>query len=328
ITFLPLYYMMYMFYMFQSKMYLKNMWYFQMKMLYFKDQMKQFYINTINSPLMSSKYMSKNTNSNMLSLITGFMDGDGYFRMTKKIHNNMDYIYISLMVNLKYSDSDLEMLNYFKSSLNLGKVYNITPKKGNKLIRWEMSKTDMKNMLMPLLDYHNMIFLTENRQKQFLLSKYIINNNITYYKDLNTHKEKMDEYIKDNNITNKFDQLNYMDNWIIGFTMAEGSFLVKKNTDICYQLKQKYNFELFNCIRKVFNMSKGMSINKNKYMQFSVSSKKDMQKIINFFNHENAQPLLGSKTISYKKWMMELQHSNRYKNLVFNIESLDNKHNN
>lgn len=57
-----------------------------------------------------------------------------------------------------------------------------------------------------------MIFLTENRQKQFLLSKYIINNNILYYKDLNLHKEKIDEYIKDNNITNKFDQLNYIDN--------------------------------------------------------------------------------------------------------------------
>lgn len=80
--------------------------------------------------------------------------------------------------------------------------------------------------------------------------------------------------------------------------MAEGSFIVKKNKDICFQLKQKYNFELFNSIKKLLNINKGISINKDKYIQLSISSKKDIQKIVNFFNNNQ---LLGYKYIQYNK---------------------------
>ncbi|GGQ39742.1 hypothetical protein GCM10010233_66030 [Streptomyces pseudogriseolus] len=83
--------------------------------------------------------------------------------------------------------------------------------------------------------------------------------------------------------------------------MAEGSFLVKRNKDICFQLKQKYNFNLFNDISKLFNITRKLDINKNKYIQFSVSSIKDIQNIINFFSFSNNHPLLGNKLISYNK---------------------------
>lgn len=80
--------------------------------------------------------------------------------------------------------------------------------------------------------------------------------------------------------------------------MAEGSFFKKNNKDICFQLKQKYNFELFNDIKLFFNLNKGISINKNKYIQLTVSSKKDIQTIIDFFDK---YPLLGYKLIQYNK---------------------------
>lgn len=89
----------------------------------------------------------KNINRNLLALIVGFIDGDGYIRITKKRKENLnnliegqdkslntrDYIYISLIINL--NANDLELLQYFHKNLNIGKVYNITPKKGNKLAR-------------------------------------------------------------------------------------------------------------------------------------------------------------------------------------------------
>lgn len=80
--------------------------------------------------------------------------------------------------------------------------------------------------------------------------------------------------------------------------MAEGSFVKKNNQDMCFQLKQKYNFELFNCIKTVFNINKGISINKDKYIQLCMSSKKDIQKVIDFFNNHQ---LLGYKLIQYNK---------------------------
>lgn len=83
--------------------------------------------------------------------------------------------------------------------------------------------------------------------------------------------------------------------------MAEGSFLIKKNKDICFQLKQKYNINLFNNILKLLNSTRKLDINNNKYVQLSVSSIKDIQNIINFFSFSKNESLIGQKLISYNK---------------------------
>lgn len=271
----------------------------------------------------SCNKVEDNINKEILSLIVGFIDGDGYIRITKKSkinpntivnkvnnHIKYNYIYISLVVNLH--ENDLEMLKYFNKILKIGKVYNITPKKGNKLARWEISKTEIKNKLIPLLENNNIRFLTETRQKQYLTLKYIIDNNLKYYEDIKEHILNIEKYIDNNMIKSKYNELEYIKYWLVGFSIAESSFLVKRNKDICFQIKQKYNFELIKCIRKILNISKGISINKDKYIQFSVSSKKDIQKIVDFFNQYQ---LLGNKLKSYKIWLIELQSSDRYKNI-------------
>lgn len=94
--------------------------------------------------------------------------------------------------------------------------------------------------------------------------------------------------------------------------MAEGSFLIKKNKDICFQLKQKYNFELFYDIIKLFNTSSKLYIYKNKYVLFSVSSINDIQNIINFFSFSYNHPLLGYKLLSYNSWLLAIKYSSRY----------------
>lgn len=252
-------------------------------------------------------------NKSLLALIIGFIDGDGYIRITKKSKDNIDYIYISLVVNL--NENDLELLQYFNKHLNLGKVYNITPKKGNKLARWEMNKTDLFYKLIPLLEYNNIQFLTNTRQKQYLLLKYIKNNNLKYYHEIINHRKDIDNYINNTMINNNYITLDYFNNWLVGFTIAEGSFIIKKNEDICFQLKQKYNFELFKDITKLLNTTRKLTINKDKYVQFSVSSKRDIQNIINFFSFSNNHPLLGRKLISYNYWLSKMKESSRYNNL-------------
>lgn len=255
---------------------------------------------------------------NLLALIIGFIDGDGYIRITKKLKknitsNNINYIYMSLVVNLH--ENDLELLQYFYKHLKIGKVYNITPKKGNKLARWEINKSDLLNKFEPLLEYHNIRFLTETRQNQYLLLKYIKYNKLKYYDDIIIHKNKINKYINMNKINNNYNKLDYFNNWLVGFTIAEGSFLIKMNQDICFQLKQKYNFELFNDIIKLFNTTRKLNISKDKYVQFSVSSKNDIQNIINFFSFSNNHSLLGNKLISYNKWLFAIKNSIRYKEL-------------
>ena len=55
----------------------------------------------------------------------------------------------------------------------------------------------------------------------------------------------------------------------------------------------------------------------DRYIQFSVSSKTDIQTVINFFSFLGLHPLIGLKNIQYFKWLRSLQNSIRYKNLNF-----------
>ena len=59
---------------------------------------------------------------------------------------------------------------------------------------------------------------------------------------------------------------------IVGYIIFEGSFFIKNNNDVCYQLKQRLNIILFNVIQLIFNISIKFDINKDLYIQYSVSS--------------------------------------------------------
>lgn len=54
--------------------------------------------------------------------------------------------------------------------------------------------------------------------------------------------------------------------------MSERSFFIKNNNDACYQLKQRLHVVLFDAIKLVFNTNIKFDINKDLYIQYSVSS--------------------------------------------------------
>jgi hypothetical protein len=109
--------------------------------------------------------------------------------------------------------------------------------------------------------------------------------------------------------------LAFFKNWIVGFTLAEGSFLIKNNNDGCFQLKQRIHVLLFEAFKLLFDTKRKICTEKNMYNQFSVSSKTDIQKVINFFSFSGLHPLIGLKGIQYLKWLISLRNSSRYNNL-------------
>lgn len=83
--------------------------------------------------------------------------------------------------------------------------------------------------------------------------------------------------------------------------MSEGSFFVKSNNDGCFQLKQRIHSNLFEALKLIFDTNRKIETEKGLYNQFSVSSKSDIQKVINFFSFLGLHPLVGSKGIQYMK---------------------------
>ncbi|KAF1922117.1 uncharacterized protein M421DRAFT_79529, partial [Didymella exigua CBS 183.55] len=195
----------------------------------------------------------------------------------KKVNKNVrfhkeDYLSIPssfLSFLLGFIDGD----EYIHSVLNIGKItiYKDNRSPTCKLI---INKTDLQEVLFPLLLHHNLFFLTETRNNQFNTAMLILEQDIKRF----------------DNIPN-----------IIGFTMAEGSFFIKSNNDGCFQLKQRIHTSLFESFKLVFNTDRKIDIEKNMYNQFSVSSKNDIQTVINFFSFSGLHPLVGLKGISYLK---------------------------
>jgi hypothetical protein len=245
-----------------------------------------------------------------ISFLVGLIDGDGYIQITK---TTKGFIAIKLVISLHLED--LSTLEYINSILKIGKItINRDHRSPNcKLI---INRTDLQEILFPLLIHHNIFFLTDTRRAQFDLCMYIFNNDLKVFElipninKINTnfnYPTKASDYLK----------LTFFNNWLVGFTNAEGSFLIKSNNDACFQLKQRIHVELFEAFKLLFNTNRKISIEKDNYNQFSVSSKTDIQTVIQFFSFKGNHPLIGLKCIQYFNWLNFLKKSYRYCNLNF-----------
>lgn len=247
-----------------------------------------------------------------VAFLIGLIDGDGYIQITK---TTKGFITIKLIIALHLDD--ISTLEYIHSVLKLGKItiYRDNSNPNCKLI---INKTDLQEIIFPLLVHHNIFFLTDTRRAQFDLAIFILKNDLKIYDQIPNIK----------NITTIFQlpktAIDYVDlaffkNWLIGFTNAAegGSFFIKNNNDGCFQLKQIIHLQLFEAFKLLFSTNRKISFEKDKYCQFSVSSKTDIQKVINYFSFSGHHPLIGLKAIQYFNWLTELKNSNRYKNLNF-----------
>lgn len=266
----------------------------------------------IRSILNKKEYLS--IPSSFVAFLAGIIDGDGYIQITR---TTKGFIAIKLVIQIHLDD--LSTLEYIHSVLKLGKIkINRDHKSPNcKLI---INRTDLQEVLFPLFLHHQISFLTLNRLTQFNLAVLIFKENIKLY-DLIPIKKSTIDQINKLTILGKtaldYTNLPYFKNWIVGFTLADGSFFMKINNDGCYQLKQKIHTSLFEAFKLIFDSRKKIGIEKELYNQFSVSSKDDIQKVINFFSFSGLHPLIGMKGIQYLKWLDSLRNSSRYKNLNF-----------
>lgn len=258
--------------------------------------------------LKKEKYLS--VPFSFMSFLAGLIDGDGYIQITR---TSKGYIAMKLVISIHLND--ISTLQYIHSVLELGKItiYKDNMSPTCKLI---ISKTDLQEVLFPLLVYHDIFFITETRSNQFNTAMVILKNDIKTFDNipsLNLLKNTFElpsnpkDYIK----------LNFFRNWLVGFTMAQGSFLVKSNNDGCFQLKQKIHVNLFESFKLLFNTTRKIDTENNMYNQFSVSSKTDIQSVINFFSFSGLHALVGLKGISYANWLNNLKISKRYANLNY-----------
>lgn len=247
--------------------------------------------------------------SSFLAFLVGLIDGDGYIQITK---TSKGFIAIKLVISLHLDD--ISTLEYIHSVLKIGKI-NVYRDLRSPTCKLVINKTDLQEVLFPLLLYNNIFFLTVTRIEQFNLAMYIMKKDIKLFNQIENK----------NNIpaifelpTNPLDYtlLPFFRNWIVGFTCSEGSFFIKSNNDGCFQLKQRIHTNLFEAFKLIFDTNRKIDTTNN-FNQFGVSSKSDIQKVINFFSNSDLHSLVGLKYIQYIKWLNNLRTSSRYSNLNY-----------
>jgi len=245
-----------------------------------------------------------------LSFLVGFIDGDGYIQITK---TTKGFIAIKLVISIHLKD--ISTLEYIRSILNIGKItiYKDNRSPTCKLI---INRTDLQEVLFPLLLHHNIFFLTETRNNQFNIAMTVLEQDIKSFDNIPNVNATNKIFNLPNNPLD-YIKLSFFRNWVVGFTMAEGSFFIKGNNDGCFQLKQRIHANLFESFKLLFNTNRKIDIENNTYNQFSVSSKPEIQTIIDFFSFSGLHALVGLKGISYVKWLNNLRNSNRYSNLHY-----------
>ena len=247
--------------------------------------------------------------SSFLAFLVGLIDGDGYIQITK---TSKGFITIKLIISIHLDD--LSILEYIQSVLKIGKI-NIYKDLRSPTCKLIINKTDLQEIIFPLLIYNKIYFLTNTRISQFNLAMYILQNDIKLYNEI-PDINIIPAYFKTHNNPFEYTNLHFFKNWIIGFTCSEGSFFVKSNNDGCFQLKQRMHSNLFEAFNLIFSTNRKTVIT-NGYNQFSVSSKSDIQKVINLFSFSGLHPLIGLKYIQYVKWLNNLRISSRYNKLNY-----------
>jgi len=260
---------------------------------------------------LNDKLYALNIPFNFLSMLIGLIDGDGYISITKTPSN---YIRLSIVISLH--TRDVKLLEYIKSIIKIGRI-NVYP--NSNMVQYIISRTDLQEIFIPLMLHHGLFFLTDVRRSQFDKLMYILHNDIKLFSEI---PEVIPAYntLPDNSLG--YTQLPFFSNWIVGFTIAEGSFYVKSNNSINFSLKQRSHPLLFEAFKIIFNTDVKIDTNGG-YSKFAVSSAVDIQTVVNFFSFlPGIHPLIGYKLIQYNDWISEIRKNPRYSHL--NLPNISN----
>ena len=240
-----------------------------------------------------------------LSMLVGFIDGDGHISIIKSTKG-----FITLNLTISLHVRDLSTLQYMQSVLGIGRINIYSKINTCKLV---INKTDLREVLFPLLLHHKLFFLTEIRREQLDKALFILQNDIKLFSAIPAVIPSIFPLATS---ASGYAGLPFFKNWIVGFTMAEGSFLFKSNLDACFQLRKRKHVLLFEAFKIVFGSGRKIGLSAGHNL-FSVCSISDIQRVVNFFSFSGHHPLVGYKWIQYEQWLTNLRNSKRYSCIKF-----------
>jgi hypothetical protein len=274
---------------------------------------------------------SQRLNTKDIQWLIGFTDGDGCLTMykEKKYLNNWRHEY-----TIGLSIKDIRLLYKIKKILGCGIV-----RKYNNVAIFKVKK--IKHLIykiIPIFDKYPL--LTDKKRliylnfRNSLLTKALLNkNNIVTNKDITFIKQLLHNVpgnLYNKSIEDLFINIDnsFFDNWLVGFTEAEGSFyFIKKNLSNSnnvlqpevplraeFRLSQNNNFFLLNKIRDRLKITRKVSLQSNTSNDYYLvgGSTLSLQNVIDFYTNPNIVKFKGIKYIQFVLWLKGIKNIVRH----------------
>lgn len=268
-------------------------------------------VKTLNKYKRFSNLTNKEKEKFYLWLV-GFTDGDGSFVIYK---NKNTY---GLKFSLSQSTYNLKLLYYIKAQLNYGNISIEKRSYNNKnTIMASLNIYDrklLKTIIFPIFDKYPLLTSKYFNYIKFKKAWFILEDNNLTQKEKNSKielllKEELPiNYISPAliNLTKDSDYTLIQNTisiyWLIGFTEAEGNFLISKNNlnsyKISYNLTQKLDYLLLYLIKRLLHIPGKIYVDSRNINNLITSNSRVIWYIIDLFNNK----LKGVKSLEFKLW--------------------------
>jgi len=247
----------------------------------------------------------------------GVTDGDGSFSFS--INKRKTTIW-NCTFKIGQSNANLKMLYFIKSNLGCGEI-NL--KSGKNMSEFRIRKRDILiNVIIPIFKNH---FLFSTKIFYFLrFSKAleILENSSLTSKEKHKALENLKKTIPPlNYLSPNWQNHNPSNDWIYGFTEAEGSFFLtlKKKSAAgeqrivhSFELTQKLNKEILEFIKKKLKIKSKVQKSKKGFYKLETSNYRALLKIKEFYLNK----LKGIKSLEYKIWARSLNYKSNFPKLL------------
>ena len=270
--------------------------------------------------------------------LCGMTDGDGTFSfcINKKKNNIWNCTF-----KIAQSTSNLRLLYFIKFNLGCGQI-NL--KAGKNMAELRIRKRDILiNVIVPIFKKHHLYSTKIFYFQQFEKALEILENDHL----CTEQKHKALHNLKQNIPPINYISPNWFENpsndWIYGFTEAEGSFFltakgfsekkcflpltlpipqgseekIKQPRMVhSFGITQKLNKEILEFIRSKLHIASKIQFSKKKFYKLETSNSRALEKIKNFY----FKKLKGMKSLEYKIWARSLNYKNNFDKL-FKIQA-------
>jgi len=249
----------------------------------------------------------------VFAYLVGFIEGDGYFTVTK------NGLYVKYELGIELSIKDVKLIYKIKKLLGVGIVSFRTRKDGTEMVSLRVRNKDhLKKIIVPIFDKYP---LFSNKQYDYLFFRECLFSDLIYSKDLlslNYQRQLEPSLNSIDSILNS----SYFDAWLVGFIEAEGCFSVyNTKKEIAEYLAASFDISqtngeiLISAIRKYLGFTTKIYIDKTNCSKLKVSGIRSISNIIKFLDKAPVK-LQGNKKLQYLLWLKQLRKISRYSNKI------------